>query len=90
MAAIKDAIETVRRVMATTTAPGFSPNLTDKTGAKQLAEAWLRREAVFKHQIWKLKLHGDAIIEESERRVNQELLREDQEATIAYERAWIR
>ena len=85
MASVTDALETVGRVRADTTKSGFWPRLRDEAGARRLVEVRLLREEVFKHQLWRLKSYGDLVAAFKEGREYENLARESNKATTAYE-----
>lgn len=88
--AINDVLDTVEKVRATMTSPGFWPMLEDATGARRLAETWVLREEVFKHQMWRLKSNRDLLSALTEGRANEEMNQEANKADKAYEQVLYR
>lgn len=85
MASITDVLETVENVRADTTKPGYWPTLKDESGGKRMAEIWVLREEVFKHQLWRLKSYRDLVAALIEGREDENLALESIKATEAYE-----
>ena len=86
ISAIDEMLDTVENVREGTTEPGYWPVLEDATGAKKLAETWILREEVFKHQMWRLKSNRDLLVALSEGRANEEMNQEANKAERAYEK----